>query len=126
MSGNGNAAVGLLGFWMMLQLVFALLLLLGGVYLLYCASKAASGLDRLANAAEDWVALQRQAQAARPNLPPGRVAPAPQPFTPGVAPPAAAAPSATAPSTAPDPSTPGTAPITGALAEVPSTYASGG
>lgn len=58
---ESNPAVGLLGFWMLLQLFATLALLIGGIYLMYCVGRAASGLDRMANAMEDWVALQTQA-----------------------------------------------------------------
>lgn len=70
---ESNPALGLLGFWMMLQLVASLALLIGGIYLLFCLGRAASGLDRMANAMEDWIALQTaQSQAnlqAQPVLP---------------------------------------------------------
>ena len=55
---DSNPALGLLGFWMMLQLMATLALLVGGIYLLFCLGRAASGLDRMANAMEDWIALQ--------------------------------------------------------------------
>jgi hypothetical protein len=57
---ESNPFAGLLGFWMMLQLFATLALLGGGIYLLFCLGRAASGLDRMANAMEDWVALQNQ------------------------------------------------------------------
>ena len=41
-----------------MQLVATLALLLGGIYVLYCLGRAASGLDRLASAAEEWVSRQ--------------------------------------------------------------------
>lgn len=57
---ESNPLTSLLGFWMMLQLFATLALLAGGIYLLFCLGRAASGLDRMANAMEDWVALQNQ------------------------------------------------------------------
>lgn len=65
---ESNPALGLLGFWMMLQLVATLALLIGGIYVLFCLGRAASGLDRLANAMEDWVALQ--SASSQPMMPP--------------------------------------------------------
>ena len=57
---ESNPITSLLGFWMMLQLFATLALLAGGIYLMFCLGRAASGLDRMANAMEDWVALQNQ------------------------------------------------------------------
>lgn len=56
MNGGGNPLTNVLGFWMTMQLVSTLALLLGGLYALFCMSRAASGLDRLASAVEDLVA----------------------------------------------------------------------
>ena len=88
---ESNPALGLLGFWMMLQLAASLALLVGGIYVMFCLGRAASGLDRLANAMEDWVALQ--SASARPIMPqqpggsfdlttPSSPAPNPVPFIP--------------------------------------------
>lgn len=94
-----NPALSLLGFWMMLQLFALLALLAGGIYLMFCLGRAASGLDRMANAMEEWVALQNQtlskqhsslpqagstptASAPPSAAPPIPVAPAATPFTP--------------------------------------------
>jgi len=90
---ESNPALGLLGFCMMLQLVASLALLIGGIYVLFCLGRAASGLDRMANAMEDWIALQiAQAQPTMPQRPgssydlstPAAPIPAavPTPFTP--------------------------------------------
>ena len=65
---DSNPALGLLGFWMMLQLMATLALLVGGIYVLFCLGRAASGLDRMANAMEDWIALQTaQSQTIMPS-----------------------------------------------------------
>jgi hypothetical protein len=87
---ESNPAVGLLGFWMMLQLAATLAILLGGIYALFCLGRAASGLDRMASALEEWVAAQNTSE--EPMLPSApfshRVAAArpvqAQPFTPPV------------------------------------------
>lgn len=80
---ESNPALGLLGFWMFLQLVATLILVLGGIYVLFCLGRAASGLDRMANAMEEWVERQNaQAQAPPPAYPPQ----APLPATPPAAP----------------------------------------
>ncbi|MBV9867182.1 MAG: hypothetical protein JO316_17640 [Abitibacteriaceae bacterium] len=63
MDSGGNAALGLIGLWMMLQLVAFLALLLGGIYALFCLGRAASGLDRLASAVEAMVERQNQTYA---------------------------------------------------------------
>jgi hypothetical protein len=57
---ESNPALGLLGFWMMLQLFATLALLAGGIYLMFCLGRTASSLDRMASAMEEWVALQTQ------------------------------------------------------------------
>ena len=80
---DSNPALGLLGFWMMMQLAATIALLLGGIYALFCLGRAASGLDRMASAMEEWVAKQNAARtpilptttpppplAQRMNLPP--------------------------------------------------------
>lgn len=70
---DSNPALGFLGFWMMMQLVATLALLIGGIYVLFCLGRAASGLDRMANAMEDWIALQNPgAQNAAPQTPASR------------------------------------------------------
>lgn len=67
MNEGSNPLASALGFWMMIQLVSTLTLLLGGLYALFCLSRAASGLDRLASAVEDLVA--RNASSHNANLP---------------------------------------------------------
>lgn len=52
-----------------MQLVATLALLLGGIYALYCLGRAASGLDRLASAAEEWVSRQSPATGSTPGAP---------------------------------------------------------
>ncbi|HVF10433.1 MAG TPA: hypothetical protein VNA16_06510 [Abditibacteriaceae bacterium] len=70
MESSGNPALALLGFWMTMQLVATLALLLGGIYALFCLGRAASGLDRLASAVEEWVSRQSRAAGSTP-APPG-------------------------------------------------------
>jgi hypothetical protein len=53
-----SSAAGLLGFLMFMQLIFLLALLAGGLYALFALGRAASGLDRLASAVEEWVSRQ--------------------------------------------------------------------
>jgi hypothetical protein len=64
---NSNPALGLIGFWMLLQLAATLAILVGGIYALYCLGRASAGLDRLASAMEEWVAQQKA--ASTPVLP---------------------------------------------------------
>jgi hypothetical protein len=64
---NSNPALGLIGFWMMLQLAATLAILIGGIYALYCLGRASAGLDRMASAMEAWVEQQRA--ASTPLLP---------------------------------------------------------
>lgn len=64
MESGGNAALGLIGLWMMLQLVAFLALLLGGIYALFCLGRAAAGLDRLAAAVEAMVESQTRQPGA--------------------------------------------------------------
>ena len=68
---ESNPLAGILGLLMMLQLGVVLLVLLGGLYALYCLNRAASGLDRLASAMENWVAqtTKMQAQQVAQNTP---------------------------------------------------------
>lgn len=55
-SAGANPLGAFLGFWMLIQLVVVLGLLLGGLYALFCLHRTASNLDRLASAVEDLVA----------------------------------------------------------------------
>jgi hypothetical protein len=68
---NSNPALGLIGFWMMLQLAATLAILLGGIYALFCLGRAASGLDRMASALEEWVARQNASTPSNSPLLPG-------------------------------------------------------
>ena len=63
MNSNGGPVVGLVGIWMLMQLAAFVVLLLGGIYALYCLGRAAAGLDRLASAVEEWVRHQSRASA---------------------------------------------------------------
>jgi hypothetical protein len=71
---NSNPALGLIGFWMMLQLAATIAILLGGIYALYCLGRASAGLDRMASAMEEWVEQQRAGSTpplpGRPNITP--------------------------------------------------------
>lgn len=69
----------MLGLWLMVQLVVLLALLLGGLYALYCLSRAAAGLDRLAGAVEQWV--ERESTNSSPPMP-GAMPPMPIPPAP--------------------------------------------
>lgn len=60
---ENNPLTGLLGLLMLLQLAVVLMILLGGLYALYCLNRAASGLDRLASAVENWVSQTAKTQA---------------------------------------------------------------
>ena len=73
----------MLGLWLMVQLVVLLALLLGGLYALFCLSRAASGLDRLAGAVEEWV--ERENAKSAPPLP-GAMRPMPVPPVPATPP----------------------------------------
>jgi hypothetical protein len=78
---DSNPALGLIGFWMMLQLAATLAILVGGIYALYCLGRASAGLDRMASALEEWVAQHNATNAS----PPPRSLPdllRAQPFTP--------------------------------------------
>lgn len=55
-SAGANPLGAFLGFWMLIQLVVVLGLLLGGLYALFCLHRSAANLDRLASAVEDLVA----------------------------------------------------------------------
>jgi hypothetical protein len=70
MESNANPVMALLGFWMMMQLVLMLALLLGGIYALYCLGRAASGLDRLASAVQEWVNRQNRPPGSTPPVAP--------------------------------------------------------
>ena len=70
MTSSSGSAGAVIGFFLLLQLVGFLALLLGGLYLLYCLQRTANNLDRLANVAEEW--LRRQ-----PAMPIVPVAPTP-------------------------------------------------
>lgn len=59
MEQNTNPVLTFLGFWMFLQLAASIILILGGIYVLYCLGRAAAGMDRLATAVEEWVQLQK-------------------------------------------------------------------
>jgi hypothetical protein len=72
--------LGLMGFWMMMGLVSTLTLVLGGLYTLYCMSRYASSMDRLASAVEELVKRQQDLAAStstHPHAPPVRPAPVP-------------------------------------------------
>lgn len=55
---------------MFLQLAASIILILGGIYVLYCLGRAAAGMDRLASAFEEWVQMQKPANTYQPPAPP--------------------------------------------------------
>lgn len=55
---SGNPVAGLIGLWMFLKLAGFVAVLAGGLYALYCLSRAASSIERVAIAMEDWIAQQ--------------------------------------------------------------------
>ena len=81
MSEGGSPLAGLLGFWMMMQLASTLALLLGGLYALYCLSRAAAGMERLAAAVEDLTAQQHPGRATPGATMPGGTMPTATPAT---------------------------------------------
>ena len=52
MSDGPNPLMGIAGFWMLIQLVSTLALVLGGIYALYCLTRTANAIERLADATE--------------------------------------------------------------------------
>jgi hypothetical protein len=68
-----DSVTGLISLWMLLQLAVLLMMLLGGLYVLYCLNRAATGMERMAAAIEFWVQhdahreAQREAQRATEN-----------------------------------------------------------
>jgi len=66
MEQSTNPVLTFLGFWMFLQLAASIILILGGIYVLYCLGRAAAGMDRLASAFEEWVELQKPANTYQP------------------------------------------------------------
>lgn len=62
MASNSSNAV--LSLFLLLQLGGALAFVLSGLYILYCFNRATTGVERMADAAEAWLALQHY-QAAR-------------------------------------------------------------
>ena len=68
---ESNAPNAVLSLFLLLQLGGALIFALGGLYVLYCLNRAASGLDRMADVAEAWLLMQQhqmqqaEQQAAR-------------------------------------------------------------
>ena len=65
---ESNSPGTVLGLFLLLQIGGALVFALGGLYVLYCLNRAASGLDRMADVAEAWLLMQQhqmQQQTAR-------------------------------------------------------------
>jgi len=79
MEQSTNPVLTFLGFWMFLQLAASIILILGGIYVLYCLGRAAASMDRLASAVENWVELQKPANTYVPPVSP----PAPVIVSPG-------------------------------------------
>jgi hypothetical protein len=69
MSEGANPLAGIVGFWMLMQLASTLAMLLGGIYALYCLSRAASGMERMAAAVERLVA-ERATSSLQMPMPP--------------------------------------------------------
>ena len=74
-SNSPNAILTLL---VVLQLGGALAFVLAGLYILYCFNRAASGLERMADTAEAWLALQhyqiaRNNEQRTPTVPPTNI-----------------------------------------------------
>ncbi len=65
MNDASQTITGMLGLWLMVQLIMVMALLLGGVYALFCLSRAAAGLDRLAGAVEQWA--ERESSKGEPS-----------------------------------------------------------
>lgn len=61
---GSNSSNAVLSLFLLLQLGGALAFVLGGLYVLYCFNRAATGIERMAEAAEGWLALQHY-QVAR-------------------------------------------------------------
>lgn len=82
MEQGANPVMTFLGFWMFLQLAASIILILGGIYVLYCLGRAAAGMDRLATAMEQWVQMQQSQHQPNtyvpPVVPPAPVEAAPQ------------------------------------------------
>lgn len=68
-----NNVASLLGTWLLLQILLVLALSLGGLYALFCLSRASASMDRLATAVETWLA--RDAARIAPPVP-GQIPPA--------------------------------------------------
>ncbi len=65
MSDGGNPLGALLSFWMFLKLIGVLASLMGGIYALYCLSRVANGVHRVADALESWPQSQNNLQATQ-------------------------------------------------------------
>lgn len=75
MEQSTNPVLTFLGFWMFLQLAASIILILGGIYVLYCLGRAAASMDRLASAVEDWVELQKPVNTYVPPTAPSVITP---------------------------------------------------
>jgi len=69
MEQSTNPVLTFLGFWMFLQLAASIILIIGGIYVLYCLGRAAAGMDRMASAMEDWVQLHKPTNTYQPPAP---------------------------------------------------------
>jgi hypothetical protein len=109
MDSGSDSSLALVGLLLVLQLFLLLVFVIGGIYVLYCLNKAASGLDRLASVAEAWLEHETRPKAGpgpvpfvpgqpsapetpAPVVPPAAVTPPPVPSTPAVPSPAPEAP----------------------------------
>lgn len=84
MDQGSSPVIAFLSFWMFLYLAVSIVLILGGIYALYCFGRAAAGMDRLASAVEEWVQMQKPDNSVY--IPPEPVEPLESPTPP--APPA--------------------------------------
>ena len=75
MEQSTNPVLTFLGFWMFLQLAASIILILGGIYVLYCLGRAAASMDRLASAVEDWAELQKPLNTYVPPTAPSVIIP---------------------------------------------------
>src|SRR4028119_614208 len=67
MSEGPNPLMGIAGFWMLIQLVSTLALVLGGIYALYCLTRTTNAIERLADATERLTTPDVQTQVAPTN-----------------------------------------------------------
>lgn len=79
---GSNSSNAVLSLFLLLQLGGALVFVLGGLYVLYCFNRAATGIERMADVAEGWLALQHYqvARAGENQAVAARIVPETEPF----------------------------------------------